>query len=322
VDVLRRGDIRQPQEPAGPGALSCVPGIDARFKLNDPADEGSRRAALSKWITRPGNTLTWRSIVNRVWHYHFGRGIVETPNDFGRMGARPTHPELLDWLAVTFRDDYAGSFKKLHRLIVTSSVYRQSSAQNEAYAREDAENRYLWRMTRTRLDAEQVRDAVLAVSGKIDFTMGGPSVKQFVESKGVHETPNVEYDKFDVDSPGSYRRAVYRFVFRTVPDPLMETLDCPDASQLSPKREASVTALQALAMLNNRFMVRQSEQVAARLAKVSEDPAKQVEALYLLALGRAPDSDEVKAVVEYVSKHGLANAGRMVLNSNEFIFLN
>jgi hypothetical protein len=322
VEVLRRGDIRQPLEPAGPGALSCVSGVEARFKLDDPAEEGSRRAALSRWITRPGNTLTWRSIVNRVWHYHFGRGIVETPNDFGRMGASPTHPELLDWLAVTFRDDYAGSFKKLHRLIVTSSVYRQSSAHNEAYARDDSENRYLWRMTRARLDAEQVRDAVLAVSGKIDFIMGGPSVKQFAESKGVHETPNVEYDKFDVDSPGASRRAVYRFVFRTVPDPFMETLDCPDASQLSPKREASVTALQALAMLNNRFMVRQSEHVAARLAKVSEDPAKQVEALYVLALGRPPDADEVKAIVEYASKHGMANACRMLLNSNEFMFLN
>src|SRR5207253_3245877 len=138
----------------------------------------ARRAALARWLTDPANVLTWRSIVNRVWHHHFGRGIVDSPNDLGRMGSLPTHPELLDWLAVEFRDG-GGSLKKLHRLIVLSAAYRQVSTHDEANAKRDADNRYLWRMNRGRLDAEMLRDTLLAVSGKIDLTMGGPSVMQF-----------------------------------------------------------------------------------------------------------------------------------------------
>jgi hypothetical protein len=320
VDVLRRGDIRQPIEPAAPGALSCVAGLESRFKLDKPDDEAARRAALAKWVSARDNVLTWRSIVNRVWHYHFGRGICETPNDFGRMGAAPTHPELLDFLAVTFRDDLGGSLKRLHRLIVTSSVYRQSSAHDAACATIDGENRFLWRGNRTRLDAEAVRDAILTISGKLDTTMFGPSVKQFVQSQGVHQTPIADYAAFDVDSPGSYRRSVYRFVFRTVPDPFMQALDCPDASQWAPKRETSVTALQALAMLNDRFVIRQSEHIAKRLESAGDVEAK-VRALYHLALARPPTSDEAAAVEGYAARHGLANAVRMLLNSNEFMFV-
>ncbi len=174
--------------------------------------------------------------------------------------------------------DGGGSLKQLHRLIVTSAVYRQSSVDRSLRERNplaeragrkdashiDADNRFLWRMNRQRLDAESVRDAVLAVSGTLDRAMGGPSVKQFIQSPGVHVTPNVDYTKFDVDDPANYRRSVYRFVFRTLPDPFMDALDCPDASQWTPQRNASVTALQALAMLNDKFIVRQSEHVAAR----------------------------------------------------------
>jgi hypothetical protein len=236
------------------------------------------------------------------------------------MGSLPTHPELLDWLAHWFLDN-GESLKKLHRLIVTSNTYRQSSAPDAARERLDADNRYLWRMNRTRLDAESTRDAVLAVAGTLDRTAGGPSVKQFVESKGVHETPNVDYLQFDLDGPGAYRRSVYRFVFRTVPDPFMQTLDCPDASQLSPKRESSVTALQALAMLNNRTIVRQSEHLAQRLERESSQLKEQIERLYALALSRPPREDEVELVTVYVRRHGLANACRVLLNSNEFMFV-
>ena len=321
VEVLRRGDIRQPMDVATPGALSCVSALPSRFSLADAEDEGGRRAALARWISDRDNVLTWRSIVNRVWHYHFGRGIVETPSDFGTMGATPTHPELLDWLAVTCRDEMKGSLKQLHRMIVTSATYRQSSAHDEHNARIDSENRYLWRMNRARLDAESVRDAVLMIAGTIDLTMGGPSVKQFVESKGVHETPNVDYLAFDLDGAGARRRSVYRFVFRTVPDPFMQTLDCPDASQLSPKREASVTALQALAMLNNRMIVRQSEHLAVRLTRERSELTEQIKRLYELSLSRPPTEDEVELVTAYARKHGLANACRMLLNSNEFMFV-
>jgi cytochrome c553 len=322
VEVLRRGDIGQPISVATPGALSCVSGLPSRFALAHPDDEGSRRAALAKWITHRDNVLTWRSIVNRVWHYHFGRGIVETPGDLGTMGATPTHPALLDWLAVTFRDDMRGSLKQLHRTIVTSATYRQSSAHDRRNATLDAENRFLWRMNRSRLDAESVRDAVLAISGKIDLTAGGPSVKQFVESKGVHETPNVDYLAYDLDGPGAFRRSVYRFVFRTVPDPFMQTLGCPDASQLSPTRESSVTALQALTMLNNRIIVRHSEHLAERLARERSELTEQVGRLYALTFSRPPREDELELVAAYARRHGLANACRMLLNSNEFIFVN
>jgi hypothetical protein len=297
-----------------------VPGLGPRFRLDHPLDEGARRAALAHWLTDPGNVLTWRSIVNRVWHYHFGHGIAATPNDLGKMGIPPTHPELLDWLAAWFRDG-GGSFKRLHRLLVTSAVYRQSSRHNEDYARLDGDNQLLWRMNRLRLDAECVRDAVLAVSGKIDRKMGGPSVKQFIQTPGNHVTPNVDYLNFDVDHPHQYRRSVYRFLFRTLPDPFMETLDCPDASQFMPVRSSSVTALQALAMLNDRFVVRQSEHFATRVAAASADPAHQVEAAYRLALGRPPTPEESAALTVYAVKYGLANACRVLLNSNEFMFV-
>src|SRR5262249_6072093 len=152
-----------------------------------------------------------RSIVNRVWHYHFGRGIVDTPNDLGRMGARPSHPELLDWLAVTFRDG-GGSLKKLHRLMVTSAAYRQGAGAPAS------DNRFIAGIPRWRLDADQVRDAVLLASGRLDRTMGGPSDRQFELKPGPHVTPVLDYSKFDWDRPRGHRRSVYRLVFRTLPD--------------------------------------------------------------------------------------------------------
>ncbi len=263
--------------------------------------------------------------MNRVWHYHFGRGIVDTPNDFGRMGAAPTHPELLDWLALTFLES-GGSLKHLHKLIVTSATYRQSSAIPRSSTLDpqltDADNRYLWRMNRGRLDAESVRDAVLQITGRLDFKMGGPSVKQFALSPGVHVTPVVDYAKFDIDSPESCRRSVYRFIFRTLPDPFMDTLDCADSSQLTAARNVSVTALQALAMWNNHFVVRQSEHFAKRVSRMGQNLPIQIDAIYQLALGRSPTNDEAKELAAYAGKHGLANLCRLILNSNEFMFVN
>jgi hypothetical protein len=205
---------------------------------------------------------------------------------------------------------------------VTSSTYRQSSQSDPRYAAIDGDNHYLWRMNRTRLDAESIRDAVLCLSGKLDPTMGGPSVKQFIQSPGIHVTPVVDYLAFDVDSPGNYRRSVYRFIFRTLPDPFMETLDCADASQLTPVRSTSVTALQALAMLHNRFIVRQSDHIAGRLEKLSPDLPGRVRDAFELILGRPATAREASLVSDYVTKHGLANAVRMLLNTNEFMFVN
>lgn len=320
VHVLRRGDINHPLDAAVPGALSCIGGLESRFALPNPADEGARRAALARWISARGNVLTWRSIVNRVWHYHFGRGLCATPNDLGKMGLPPTHPDLLDYLAARFRDD-GGSLKNLHRLIVTSAAYRQTSVHRADLAMLDSDNALLWRMNRTRLDAESVRDAALAVSGKLDSTMHGPSVKHFVQSPGIHVTPLVDYNRYDPDHPHSFRRAVYRFVFRTLPDPLLDTLDCPDASQFMPARASSVTPLQALALLNDKFMVRQSEHFAARLSAHAMDHFSQVQLAYQLALGRRATDAEATALTQYAKRYGLPNACRLLLNCNEFIFV-
>lgn len=320
VYVLKRGDVANPGEEVGPGTLSCVPGLASEFTGLPRNDEGHRRVALAKWLTDRKNVLTWRSIANRIWHYHFGMGIVGTPNDFGHVGAAPTHYELLDWLAVELQN--SGSLKKLTKLIVMSATYRQAVRHEPRFAAIDADNRYLWRANRTRLDAESIRDAILLATGKLDDTMYGPSVQQFTMSPGLHVTPVVDYAAFDVDSPGSYRRSVYRFLFRTIPDPFMEALDCPDASQFTPVRSVSVTPTQALAMLNNKFVVRQSERLAARVAKEATDRDGQIKRAYELTLSRSPSEEELAAMKEYANKHGMANACRVLLNCNEFVFVN
>jgi hypothetical protein len=319
VHVLKRGDVRFPTTPAVPGALACLPNLDGVFRLPDATSEGQRRAALARWVSHPSNALTWRSIVNRVWHYHFGRGIVATPSDFGRLGAVPSHPELLDWLTATFQEE-GGSLKKLHRRIVTSAAYLQGSRHREEAAKIDADNVLLWRMNVQRLDAESMRDAVLHVAGKLDLTMGGPSVKHFVQSPGIHRTPKVDYQAFNPDAPGSGRRSVYRFIFRTVPDPFMDVMDCPDASQFTAARQVSVTPLQALALLNDPFMVRMSEHFAARVEE-SGDVKQQVRQAYRLALNRPPTPREEALLSAHATRHGLANACRELLNSNEFAFV-
>src|SRR5204862_8275911 len=195
----------------------------------------------------------------------------------------------------------------------TSATYRQSSssADREMRIRDskrnpqliDADNRLLWRMNRTRLDAEEVHDAVLQISAKLDHALGGPSVKQFIQTPGIHVTPVVDYLGFDVDNRENYRRSVYRFIFRTLPDPFMETLDCADASQLTPVRSTSVTALQALTMLNNRFIVRQSEHIAARLKNAAGDHAGQIALACEWILGRPATPREIALVSEYARKH-------------------
>ena len=312
IFVLNRGDVNSPMEPASPGA------IGSKFQLADLGDEGARRAALAHWITDRDNPLTWRSIVNRVWHYHFGAGIVDSPSDFGRMGSLPTHPEMLDWLAVWFRDDARGSIKQLHRLIVTSRAYRQSSKDNPDGTMLDSENRYLWRMNRTRLDAESVHDTLLSVSGKLDLKMGGPADRQFW-FKDDH-SPVYDYAKFDPGSPEGLRRSIYRFVVRSVPDPFMERLDCPDPAMLAPKRGTTITAIQALALLNNPFVIRMAEQFSERI-RPAGDLQSQIRFAYRLALARDATDAEVRRLTEYASRNGMANTCRLLFNSNEFVFI-
>jgi hypothetical protein len=318
IHLLRRGDVQSPGPLVNPGALACISGLPHEFALTDPNHEGERRAALAAWIVDPANPLTYRSIVNRVWQHHFGRGIVDTANDFGRMGSLPTHPELLDWLSIELRRGGA-SLKRLHRMIVCSAVYRQSSRYAPQGGGIDADNRYLWRMNRRRLDAEALRDAALAVGGRLDTSMGGPSVRWF----GFEDdhSPRYQYDAFDVDSPAGRRRSIYRFIVRSVPDPFMECLDCPDPSLWMPKRTVTLTAIQALAAWNNRFMVRQAEHFAARVARETSDPSAQARRAYLLAMGRPPDERDWPMLLEFSAEHGLANVCRVLFNSNEFMFI-
>jgi mono/diheme cytochrome c family protein len=317
IAVLRRGEVEQPAEVVGPGALSCVPGLDSVFSSSE--DEGSRRAALAGWIASPANMLTWRSIANRIWHYHLGRGLVDTPNDFGRNGSRPTHPELLDWLAVELRDG-GRSLKALHRRIVASAVYRQSSRADADSARRDADNRWLWRMNRRRLDAEELRDSVLAVSGDLDPAMGGPGFELF-RFKDDHSPIYDHTAPEALEKPGSRRRTVYRFVVRSVPNPFLECLDGADPNLNTPVRSTTITALQALALLNDAFMVRQARAFAGRLGKLADEPARRIDAAFVLAVGRLPRPAERDALVAYARKHGLANACRLLFNTNEFLFV-
>jgi hypothetical protein len=317
VQVLARGDVRQPLSVAGPGTVEMV-GLPARFAAPEGASEGEGRAALAVWLSDRQNPLVWRSIVNRVWHYHFDRGIVDTPNDFGRMGSRPTLPELLDWLAWEFREQ-GESLKWLHRLIVTSSVYRQVSRHDESSWRIDSGNRTLWRMNRRRLDAESLRDAVLAVSGRLDPSMGGPGFATFAFEDD--HSPRYRYEAHDPNDPASLKRTVYRFVVRSVPDPFIECMDGADASQSVPVRTETITPLQALGLLNNRFMLAQAEALAARVTNEAPDLASRVERAFLLALGRKPTLGEAELLGDYAHDHGLAAACRLILNSNEFVFI-
>jgi hypothetical protein len=318
IYLLKRGDVQKPDELMLPGAPSCVTDVNVKFPT-DPKEEGARRVALASWLIDPKNPLTRRTLVNRVWQYHFGRGIVETPSDFGKNGIPPTNPELLDFLASQFLKD-GQSIKKLHRLIVTSSTYRQSSANNEKAAKIDADNRLLWRMNRTRLEAEAVRDSVLAVSGKLDLTMGGPGFELF----RYKDDKSPVYDHSDVahiNDPANWRRTVYRFAVRSVSNPFLECLDCADPSINTPVRNTTITAQQSLALLNDPFMLKQSELLAERLQKISDKAAEQVAAGFRFAFGRKPTAEESELMVKLIDKRGLPQFCRVLFNANEFIFI-
>lgn len=319
IFILARGQVTQPGKEAVPGALSALTFEPARFALAPAAPESERRAALARWIVDPRNPLTWRSIVNRVWQYHFGRGLVATPNDFGRNGGLPTHPELLDWLAAEFRDS-GGSLKQLHRLIVISATYRQASTPNAEVEKIDAENTLLWRQNRRKLEAEAVRDSVLAVSGKLDLTMGGPGWKDFVVEHPEH-SPHYEYGLSDPEDRKTWRRSVYRFIVRSQTQPWMTSLDCADPSMRVDRRNESLSALQALALLNDGFMVTQARHFAERVQGEAPDVVGQVDRAYRLAFSRVPSAVDRDRLVAFAEANGLPNLCRVLLNLNEFIFV-
>jgi mono/diheme cytochrome c family protein len=319
ICVLPRGDVTKPGKEVGPGAIAAIAPLVGRFELSADHPEGERRAALARWVTDSQNPLTWRSIVNRIWLYHFGRGLVDTPNDFGRMGQQPTHPELLDWLAAEFRDG-GQSFKAMHRLLLRSAVYRQASTDNPAAAAVDGGNAYYWRMNRRRLEAEAIRDSILLASGKLNDTMYGPGFQDFVIEQPAH-SPHYQYHLHDPENPASHRRSVYRFIVRSQQQPFLTTLDCADPSSLVDKRNQTISPLQSLAMLNNQLCLVMAKHFAERVSASQPDLAAQITAAYRLALQRSPTAEELAELSVYAQQFGLPNACRVILNLNEFVFV-
>ncbi len=320
IHVLARGNVSAPGREVGPGALTALAMLPARFEIPADAPEGARRKALAQWLVSPDNPLTWRSAVNRAWLHHFGRGIVDTPSDFGRMGSPPSHAPLLDWLAATFRDG-GGSLKNLHRLIVTSATWRQRADDDPALAALDASNARLWRQNRRRLEAEAIRDAVLATAGTLDSTAGGPGWQDFRIEHPEH-SPHYRYDLADPADRSTWRRSIYRFIVRSQTQPFMTSLDCADPSMRVEKRNESLSAIQALALLNNGFMTTQAVEFAARVAReAGDDPGAQIDRAVRLAFGRAPTEDESTALLELLRSHGLPAVCRTIVNLNEFTFV-
>ncbi|MBS1824171.1 MAG: DUF1553 domain-containing protein [Acidobacteria bacterium] len=306
-NVMDRGDIIAP---ASLSTLSIAP-----FALNPDSPESERRMALAKWITDPANPLTPRVIVNRLWQHHFGKGIVATPSDFGFNGERPTHPELLDYLAKRLQE-HGWRWKPVHREILLSMTYRQSSAHHAANARIDGDAQLLWRYPPQRLEAEAIRDSILAVSGKLDRTMGGPGFRLY-----RYTVDNVAtYYPLEKFGPETYRRAVYQTAARSVRSEMLGQYDCPDSSLPEPRRFVTTSPLQALALLNNSFLLDQAQHFAQRLEKEATGEQR-IDRAFTLAFGRKPDTEERTAASKLIAEHGLAAFCRALLNANEFIYV-
>lgn len=336
--VLRRGDPEQrvsEVQPAIPAVFTQLPTLpsgqvhnsqthshrpadtsDSQLTVSQATPEQQRRIRLADWIASPANPLTARVIVNRVWQGHFGRGIVETPSDFGLNGIPPVHPELLDWLAgELIRSGW--SLKHLHRLIMTSETYQQSAVASPDAVHLDRDNQLLSRFTSRRLEAEAMRDCILAVTGELNREMGGPGFSLFGSRGGLDGFPPRE--EF---SPQELRRMIYAHKVRMEPVPVFGAFDCPDAGQSMPRRSRSTTAIQALNLFNSPFLAQRAESFAARLQReCGEDPAACIREAWRLTCGRTPTPEESSRAQTTVQQHGLVVLCRVLLNSSEFLFL-
>jgi hypothetical protein len=316
--VMKGGDPEKKGPTVAPASLSVLEPVTAPYALPPDAPEAERRLALARWIVRDDNPLTPRVLANRVWLYHFGTGIVDTPSDFGALGGRPTHPELLDWLARRLKD-HGWRLKPLHREILLSQAYRQSSSAREEAAKIDASARYLWRFPPRRLAAEEVRDTILQVAGKLDARMGGPGFRLY---KYVNDNVST-YIPLDEVGPETYRRAVYHQNARAARVDVLSDFDCPDSAFSTPARIATTTPLQALTLLNHGFTRDMARALSERLQAEagSEDPATRVRRAFALAYGRPPDPGEEEAAVALIRRRGLEPFCRAILNSSELIYV-
>ncbi len=320
--VLARGDFKQPGDIVAPRGIAAVTGVPSDWNLSENAPEADRRKALAEWITHPGNPLTPRVIVNRLWGYHFGEGLVRTPSDFGFQGGLPSHRELLDWLAgqlVHPAEGPAWSLKRIQRLIVTSAAYRQSSRGVAKSAAIDADNRLVWRRPAQRLEAETFRDAMLAVSGDLDLKLGGPGYRDFkISEAGNNDTFTV----FDAIGPEFNRRSLYRTGVRSGTSPLLDTLDCPDPSVPTPRRSVTTTPLQALSLLNDTVIEHYASRFAERLQREApNDTTAQIRRAFMLAFGRQATPEEVTLGQRVAKEHGLNQLCIVIFNASEFLFI-
>lgn len=333
--VLRRGDTKNhgPRvEPRPPGVvLASQPGgAFDQTAIRPTKQTTGRRLALARWLVRPDNPLTPRVIVNRLWQHHFGRGIVATPSDFGVRGEEPTHPELLDWLASEL---LAGGWrlKPLHRLMVTSAAYRQASAMTPAdvarrQAVDDPDNAYLWRMNRRRLDAEALRDAMLAVTGELNPKAGGPGVLVPIE-KEVEDLIFTEAEVVDLwpetpDPSEHLRRSLYLFRKRNVRYPLFDAFDAPDTQTACPERAVSTHALQALVLLNSDFAADRARALSARAGREASTLDGRVERVYRRVLARGPSPRELEQARAFLKRpDDWDDFCLAMLNRNEFLYV-
>ncbi|MCC6341878.1 MAG: DUF1553 domain-containing protein [Bryobacterales bacterium] len=320
IYVLARGDYRNRGDQVAPRPLGVLL-ADGSPEL--PLDAVNPRTQLARWITDARNPLTARVMVNRIWGYHFGRAIVATPNDFGRMGTRPSHPELLDWLANEFVNN-GWHMKPIHKLIVMSKAYRQSSDSplEKAAMEKDANNALLWHYPVRRLDAEQIRDGMLAVAGRLNPKMGGPSVIVPVDQELVNLLYKPSQWAVTKDASEHDRRSVYLLHKRNLRLPMMEVFDAPDMQISCARRESSTHAPQALELMNGDFSNEMAKAFATRLDREAASRAKQVELAFRLAAGRRPNAKEKAAGMKFLETQPLSEFALAVLNLNAFLYVN
>jgi hypothetical protein len=314
--VRPRGNPYSKGEEVQPGFLSILDPSDQKATPPAGLNSTGRRTLLANWLVDPKNPLTARVMVNRIWLYHFGAGIVATPGDFGRMGARPTHPELLDYLASTFVEN-GWSIKKMHRLILLSNTYQQSSDFQAKAAQADPDNKLLWRYNRRRLEAEAIRDSMLKVSGLLNPKMGGPGVFPSVPDGVLSElsaTAAAGGWGTEKDPAERNRRSVYIFVRRNLRYPMLQEFDSPNTFEVWHTRRNTVTPAQSLDVLNNDLILEWATGLAARAltdAGPAAEPWEQVDRAYRIAYGRAPTADEVKTATGFLDQQTSIMAARL-----------
>jgi hypothetical protein len=317
--LLQRGQASKPGPRVEPGVPAVLVATQPKF-LNPDEYTSRRRLTLARWIASRDNPLTARVMVNRVWQFHLGEGLVRTPSDFGVMGDKPTHPELLDWLADWFvREGW--SIKKLHRLILTSNTYRMSKRSKADYQEKDPENRILWRVPYRRLEVEAIRDSMLAVSGRLNAKMFGPSMFPPVPKEALEGSSDPLTIWKASDEKEASRRTIYAHVKRSMILPMLEVLDLCDTTRTSAKRNVTSIAPQALTLLNGEFTTRQARHFAERLRKeAGPEPSKQIELAYRLALCRPPTDPERASLAQFLGDESLEQMCRVILNLNEFVY--